>query len=350
MIFGSTNTVVGVDIGTSSVKLVGLSKTRKGYTLESLGIAPLPRDCVIDGEIYNIGAVSKVLRDLVKSSKSRGAKAFTGVFGSDVIIKRIKVPLMPKKELENHIRWEAEQYIPFNIDEVNLDYDVISPNYNKTGKMDLIIAAAKKDQVSAYSAVLCDSGLIPEGVDIGSIALYDMFKENYGTASEEAILIVDIGASHTRINMIENNRTVFLKEIDFAGEYFTRKIQDALNVSFEEGETLKISSEDGMLTSEVEKILIAEMKKLATEVKKNIDIYLATSSELPIGEMSIVGGCVKMLGINQVLEAITGVPVSIINPFKNIAFNEDIFPSNYLAQVSPFFGVAIGTAIRGLRY
>jgi len=347
---GSQPKVVGVDIGASSIKLVGLSKIKGGYHLESLGIAPLPKDCMVDGEIYNIGGVSNVLRELVNASKVKGANAFTGVFGSGVVVKRIKVPIMSKEELEHHIKWEAEQYVPFNIEEVNLDYDVITPNYKKSGKMDLVIAAAKKDLVSSYSAVLYDSGLIAEGVDIGSFALYDMYKENYGSTKEEASILLDIGASRSLLNVIEKDRCVFVRDIEFAGEYFTQKIQEQLGVTFEEGETLKVGAEDGTLPPEVEKILLSEVKKLAVELRKSLDLYLATASELPLGDISVVGGGVKLFGITKVIESVTGIPVEAINPMKNIAFNEKIFPVSYLSHIAPFFGVSVGLAIRGLRY
>jgi type IV pilus assembly protein PilM len=176
-LFG-TKKVVGVDIGASSIKLVELSRGRNSYNLESLGIAPLPKDSVVDGEIFNIGAVSRVLKELVQSSRSKGAKAYTGIFGSGVVIKRIKVPVMTKNELEHHIRWEAEQYIPYSIEDINIDYDIVSSNYRKTGQMDVVIAAARKELVSSYSAVLFEAGLVAEGVDIGALALSDMYKEN----------------------------------------------------------------------------------------------------------------------------------------------------------------------------
>lgn len=347
---GAQKKVVGVDIGASSVKLICLSRIKGGYHLESLGIAPLPKDCMVDGEIYNIGGISNILRELVSASKVKGASAFTGVFGSGVVVKRIKVPIMSKEELEHHIKWEAEQYVPFNIDEVNLDYDVITPNYKKSGKMDLVIAAAKKDLVSSYSAVLYDSGLVAEGVDIGSFALYDMYKENYGSTKEDASILLDIGASRSLLNVIEKNRCVFVREIEFAGEYFTQKIQEQLGITFEEGEALKVSSEDGTLPPEVEKILLTEVKKLAVEIRKSLDLYLATASELPLGDISVVGGGAKLVGITKVIESVTGIPVESVNPMKNIAFNDKIFPVSYLSHIAPFFGVATGLAIRGLRY
>ncbi|MEI6080138.1 MAG: type IV pilus assembly protein PilM [bacterium] len=350
MFLNTPKKVVGVDIGSSAVKVVGLTRARKGYHLESIGIAPLPKDAVVDGEIFNIGAVSNVLRDLVNASKIKGANAYTGVFGAGVVVKRIKVPIMSKEELEHHIRWEAEQYIPFNIDDVNLDFDVITPNYKKSGKMDLVIAAAKKDLVSSYSAVLYDSGLIAEGVDIGTLALYDMYRENYGASKEEANIILDIGASRTVMSVVEKDRSVFVREVDIAGEYFTQRIQENLGITFEEGESLKVSGEDGSLPPEVERVLLSEVKKLGIEIRKSIDLYLATASELPIAEISVVGGGVKLIGITKIIESMTGLPTDIINPLKNIAFNEKIFPVSYLSQIAPFFGVSVGLAIRGLRY
>ncbi|MFH1223493.1 MAG: type IV pilus assembly protein PilM [Pseudomonadota bacterium] len=342
--------IVGVDIGSSSVKLVGLSRLRGGYHLDNIGIAPLPKDSVVDGEIFNLGATSGVLRELVNASKVKGATAYTGVFGSGVVVKRIKVPIMSKEELEHHIRWEAEQYIPFGMEEVNLDYDVITPNYKKSGKMDIVIAAAKKDLVSAYSAVLHDSGLVTEGIDIGTLALYDMYKENYAPNKDEASIILDIGASRTILCVIERDRAVFVREVEIAGEYLTQKIQEQLGITFEEGETLKVSGEEGMLPPEVEKILLTEVKKLGIDIRKGLDLYLATASELPTGEISVVGGGAKLIGVTNVIESITGLPTESVNPLKNIAFNEKVFPVSYLMHIAPFFGVSVGLAIRGLRY
>jgi type IV pilus assembly protein PilM len=348
--FFSPKKVVGVDIGSSSIKLVQLSRTRKGYHLEGLGIAPSPKDSVLDGDIFNVGAISNVLRELVSASNVRGCDAYAGLFGPGAVIKRIKIPTMSPSELKNNIRWEAEQYIPFNIDDVNLDYDVITPNYKRGGTMDLVIAAAKKDLVSSYSASLYDAGLSVGGIDIGALALYDMYKENFPEETEEACIIIDVGSTRTVVNIIEKGRSVFVKDVNIGGDHFTKKIQEGLGVTFEEGEALKVGAEETGLPPEVEKIILAETKKLGIEIRKVLDLYLATASEMPLGDIGIVGGSTKLVGMANVLEASTGLPVEVINPLKKIIFNEKIFPVSYIAQIAPFFGVTVGLAIRGLRY
>ena len=149
---------------------------------------------------------------------------------------------------------------------------------------------------------------------------------------------------------MEKDRSVFVREIEIAGNYFTQKIQEQLGRTFEEGETLKLSGDDGTLPPEVEKILLTEAKNLGIEVRKSLDLYLATASELPIGEISIVGGNRQVDRYSDCIESMTGLPTEMINPLKNIAFNERIFPVSYLAHIAPFFGVAVGLAIRGLKY
>lgn len=349
MLFSSKK-ILGVDIGSSSVKLVELSRNRKNYELESLAISPLPKGAVVDGQIFDISSVSSVLREIVKTTKTRGAYAFTGLFGEGVVIKRIKLPMMPKKELEHHIRWEAEQYIPFSIDEVNLDYDVINTNYKKSGKMDLIIAAAKKDLVSSYSAVLYDSGLIAKGVDIGSFALFDMYKENYEFDLSDTIAIVDIGASRTLISVVEKGKIIFIKDLENSCNHISEILQNQLAVSFEEAESLKVANDETGIPPEVENILMKELKTLGIEIRKNLDLCLATVSDFPIDEIILSGGGARTLGISYILEKTTNMPISISNPFKKIGFNVRIFPESYIRGVASYFNVAVGLGIRGLRY
>jgi len=346
----SNKKILGVDIGSSSIKLVELSRKSRNYNLESLGVSALPKGSIVDGQIIDINTVSTVLRDLVRATKTSGAYAYTGLFGEGVIIKRIKVSVMTKSELEHHIRWEAEQYIPYNIDEVNIDYDVINTNYKKLGKMDIIIAAAKKDMVSAYSAVLYDSGLIAKGVDIGSFALFDMYKQNYEFDLNDTLALIDIGASRTLISVIEKGKIIFTKEIENACDYISRKIQSELAVSFEEAENLKVVSEEAGIPPEVENILIKELKNLGIEIRKNLDLCLASVSDFHVDEVVICGGGSKTIGINYILEKTLNLPVSIANPFKQIAFNVKIFPESYIKKVASYFNVSVGLAIRGLRF
>lgn len=349
MIFSSKK-IVGVDIGSSAIKLIELNKNRKFYNLESIAISAVPKGCIVDGQIIDIGTVASVLREIVKTTRTRGALAFTGLFGDGVVIKRIKIPMMPKSELEHHIRWETEQYVPFSIDEVNIDYDVLSANYKKSGKMDVIIAAAKKELVSSYSAVLYDSGLVAKGVDIGSFSLFDMYKENYSFDKNDTIAIIDIGASRTLINVIERGKIIFIREVENSSNYISEKIQAKLGVSFEEAENLKIVNDETGMPPEVEEILIKELKNLGIEIKKNLDLCLATVSDFPIDEVVITGGASKTLGLSYVLEKTLNLPISIANPFKQIGFNLKIFPESYIRNVAPYYSVAIGLAIRGLRY
>ena len=339
------NRLIGLDIGSSSIKLIVLSKGKEDYVLDGVSVAPIPRSCVVDGEIFNIDVVTKVLRGMVKAGGFEGLKTFSGASGSGIVVKRVVLPLMSEEELDYHIKWEAEQYIPFPIESVNIDYDIV---LRGESKMVVVIVAAKKSLVSSHSAVINASGLVMGGIDLSSFSLYEMFKQNYEVTEKESEIILDIGATKTLLAIAENGLVVSVKELSSAGDFWTVQTQSLLNLTFEEGEILKQNT-DGTMPKEVEKVLIDEITKLSYEIKQLIEIYEESSSK-KISEISIVGGSVKIPWLRNVLESSLSLPVNIINPLKNIVFDKKVFQVSYLADILPFIGASVGLAIRGHRY
>ena len=339
------NKLIGLDIGASSIKLSVLSKAKTDYVLEGVSVAPIPRSCVLDGEIFNIDAVTKILRGMVNAGNFQGLKTYSGVSGSGIVVKRIVLPLMSEEELDYHIKWEAEQYIPFPIESVNIDYDIVMKGESK---MVVVVVAAKKSLVSSHSAVVNASGLVMGGIDLSSFALYEMFKQNYEVTEKESEIILDIGSSKTMLTIVENGLIVSVKEVESAGDFWTIQIQSLLNLTFEEGEILK-QNQDGTMPKEVEKVLESEITKLAYEIKQMIDIYEETSAK-KISEISVTGGSTRIPWLRQALEATINIPVNTINPLKSIVFDKRVFQLSYLTDVLPFLGISVGLAIRGHRY
>src|SRR3990172_1464140 len=250
MLFGKPKGLIGLDIGSSSIKLCELKETKKGYHLQNFGIAPLPPEVIVDGQLMNSSAVVDAIQTLVRDRKIKVKEVATSVSGTAVIIKKIKLPAQSPEELSESIKWDAEQYVPFDINYVNLDYQILHPG-DEEGQMEVMLVAAKKDFINDYVAVVKEAGLNPVVMDVDAFALENMYEINYAIQEGEVLALVNIGASTININVTKGGMVVFTRDVTAGGNAFTEEIQKQLGVSFEEAETLKIGGSSGADTEEV---------------------------------------------------------------------------------------------------
>ena len=338
--------VAGLDIGSSSVKIVQLKETGKGYRLINLGVRSLPQEVIVDGAIMDAGVISDTLREMVKEIKLKVKDVAVSVSGHSVIIKKIKVQEMTEDELEKNIQFEAEQYVPFDASEVNMDFVILGGSEDE-GKIDVLLVVVKKDVINDITTVVSDAGLNPVVVDVDAFALENMYETNYVLTSDEVVALVNVGASTTNINIIRDGISIFTRDISVGGNQFTEALQKQLQVSFEDAELLKKGDTLGEKGPEdVEPILSVIADNLGQEVQRSLDFFNSSNPDVQLSRVSLCGGGSKVKGIVKAIEHRLGIQVEMINPLESITYNKKKFDQEYLDDIAPMLGIGMGLAIR----
>ena len=346
---------LGLDIGSTSVKMILLKEQRKrgqvSYALQSFGMKPLPPEAIVDGALMNSTAIVQALQELMSELKVKNKEVAIGVSGHSVIIKKIQMPRMSQEELEESIQWEAEQYIPFDVKDVNIDTQILDAGGNDaTGQMDVLLVAAKKDMINDYTTVVSESGLQPVVVDVDAFAVQNMFATNYDVPDKETVVLINAGASVVNINIISNGATVFTRDVTIGGNQFTEEIQKQLNVSYEEAEALKIGGtrgdSDAVVPQEVERVLQSVAEQVAGEIQRSLDFYAGTAVDATFTKVYLSGGTAKIPALFKTIESRVGVPVEILNPFRKIDVDNRKFDPSFIMEVAPMAAVAVGLALR----
>ncbi|GAB4292314.1 MAG: type IV pilus assembly protein PilM [Myxococcota bacterium] len=344
--------VIGLDIGSSSVKITQLNMSKKGYDLENFAMAPLPPETIVDGALMNSSAVAEVIRHIIHEEKIKAKEVVIGISGHSVIIKKINLPEMTDDELKESIKWEAEQHIPFDIEDVYIDMEVVNRVSAVQGQMDVLLVAAKKEMINDYRAVVVEAGLEPVVVDVDAFAVFNQFEINYEVPKEETIVLITMGASVININVIQNGLSAFTRDISMGGNQFTEEIQRQLGVSYEEAEALKIGGaygtgdEDTVVPQEVERVIASVADTVSGEIQRSLDFFMATNAEAQLSKIYLAGGTAKIPSLYRGLEKKMGVPVELINPFRNISIDPKQFDPDYLQEVAPMAAVSVGLALR----
>lgn len=347
MIFGKGKNVIGLDIGSSSIKLVELTEGRGGYKLQNLAISPLPPEAIVDGSLMDSVTIVDAIRDLISTCKVKTKDVVTSVSGHSVIVKKITLPFMTQAELEESIQWEAERYIPFDINDVNIDFQIFGSSSENPEVMDVILVAAKKDIINDYVSILMEAGLNPVIIDIDAFALENMLGINYDLEKDEVVAIANVGASITNINIIKNNASAFTRDIFKGGNQITEEIQRQLHVDFEEAEKIKVGSKVDITAQPVIQNVIKEASEsLAIEIGNSLDFFQSTTTYEKIGKLFLSGGGSKIKDFDIVLQQQIGIPVEIVNPFKKIEYSEKNFDMEYLREIGPIMAVGVGLASR----
>src|SRR5919202_133149 len=342
---------LGLDIGSSSVKLVQLKEAKRGYILDAFGVAPLPPEAIVDGALMNSTAIVDAIRQLVSQYKLKNREVAIGVSGHSVIIKKISMPRMTQDELEESIQWEAEQYIPFDVKDVNIDTQILNPDASDaTGQMDVLLVAAKKDMINDYTTVVSEAGLSSGVVDVDAFAVQNMFDMNYEAPTSDTVVLINAGASVININIVAHGITTFTRDVTIGGNQFTEEIQKQLNVSYEEAEALKIGGgrqdSDAVIPQEVERVMGGVAEQVAGEIQRSLDFYAGTAADAHFSKVYLSGGTAKIPALFKTIETRVGVPVEIINPFKSIEIDNRKFDPAFIMDVAPMAAVAVGLALR----
>ena len=347
MILGKKKDVVGVDIGSSSIKLVEFREGKGGFRLQNLAISPLPPEAIVDGALMDSVTIINAIRDLIATSKTKTKEVVISVSGHSVIVKKITLPLMTEAELEESIQWEAERYIPFDVNDVNIDFQISGTSAENPEVMDVVLVAAKKDIINDYVSVIMESGLNPVIIDIDSFALENMLAINYEIEKDETVAIANVGASVTNINILRNNITGFTRDIFKGGNQITEEIQRQLHIDYEEAEKIKVGSKVDLSSQPIiQNVLKAASESLAIEIGNSLDFFQSTTTYEKIAKLYLSGGGSKIKDFDIALQQHIGIPVEVVNPFKKIEYSGKNFDLEYLREIGPLMAVGVGLASR----
>jgi type IV pilus assembly protein PilM len=346
VLFKKTKNLVGLDIGSSAIKLVELKDSKAGgYRLVKTGLEALSPEAIVDGAIMDSSLVVDTVNRIVSSLNVRNPDFGTSLSGHSVIIKKISLPAMSPEELAESIRWEAEQYVPFDINDVNLDYVVLESGGGET--MDVLLVAVKKDKIGDYTSVITQAGKTPVLVDVDAFALQNAFEINYPVESGRVVALVNLGASVTNVNILSGANPIFWRDISFGGNQYTDAIQKQLSLSFDQAESLK-KGEGGSdhSVSEIFPILRSVTDDLAQELQKTFDFFLATTSTARIDRLLLSGGSSRVVNFDTQLKERFGMSVEIMNPFRQIDITGSSVSAEWLTENAPSLAVAVGLAVR----
>jgi type IV pilus assembly protein PilM len=347
-LFGKKKGLVGLDIGSSAVKAVELKAGGKGgdeYQLVNIGVEPLPPEAIVDGAIMDSGAVIDAIQRLFQTQKIKTPDVATGVSGNAVIVKKISLPQMSQEELAESIHWEAEQYIPFDIQDVALDYEVIEGGGG--GNMDVLLVAVKKDKISDFTSAISQAGRNAAVVDVDVFALQNCYEVNYGIDPGRVVALLNVGASIMNINIIKGGTSIFNRDIAVGGNQYTDAIQKDLNLSFDQAEALKKGERvDGAAPENLHPILQVVSENIAMEIQKTFDFFRATSSEDRLDRIFLTGGTSKVQGLRDLLSERFEAGVEMLNPFNSVTYNPRDFDPDFINDVAPQAAIAVGLAAR----
>lgn len=346
MLFRKSKNLVGLDIGSSAIKLVELKDVKGGgYRLVKSGLETLSPEAIVDGAIMDASLVVDTVNRLATALNVRNQDFGTSLSGHSVIVKKISLPSMSAEELGESIRWEAEQYVPFDINDVNLDYVVLDSGIGDT--MDVLLVAVKKDKIGDYTSVIAQSGRNPLLVDVDAFAIQNAFEANYPIEPNKVVALVNVGASVTNVNILSGPNTVFWRDISFGGNQFTDAVQKQLSLSFDQAEALKKGERSGdHSVQEILPILRSVTDDLAQELQKTFDFFLATTSTAKIDQLLLSGGSARIVNFDTQLKERFGMLVEVMNPFRQIDVSGGPVSEEWLTENAPSLAVAVGLAVR----
>lgn len=341
--------VVGLDLGSSAVKAVELKVVGKGFKVSAFGSEPIPPDSIVDGSIIDGGAVAAAIQRLFQNNTFKGKDVAASLSGNAIIVKKISLPVMTEAELADSIYWEAEQYIPFDIQDVHLDYQVLDPGTgpDSKGTMDVLLVAAKKEKIADYTGVIAQAGRVPVVVDVDAFALQNAYEANYGFDAGAVVVLLNAGASAVNINVIGGDQSLFTRDISLGGNAYTEAVQKELGLPFEAAEQAKRGEPvQGVTFDDIKPVLHAMNENLLLEIQKTFDFFRATASSDRIDRIVVSGGAAAADGFTEALEERFGAPVELFNPFKAIAFDAEKLGVENVDQVAKTAAVAVGLALR----
>jgi len=349
VLFRRAKSLVGLDIGSSAVKAIELKPSGKGYKVLAIGVESVPPDSIVDGAIIDGGAVADAVRRLFANKKFKAKDVVASLSGNSVIVKKITLPAMTEAELSESIYWEAEQYIPFDIQDVNLDYEILAQGtgQDSQGSMDVLLVAAKKDKIADYTNVITQAGKTAVIVDVDAFALQNAYEANYGFEPTAVVAILNAGASAININILSGAQSVFTRDVSMGGNAFTEAVQKELDLPYESAEQLKKGHDvEGASFEDARAVLKAMTDNVLLEVEKTFDFFKATAASDRIDRIMLCGGASRVEGFADALRERFGTEVEQFDPFRQVSLDPKVLGNVSMEDAAPLAAVALGLALR----
>ncbi len=335
--------VVGLDIGSSSVKAIAVKRVGSNYHLVGFGLVEIPSGVVEGGEIRNPGKVQAAISAALNQGNIETKDAVIGVSGGSVIAKRVKVPKMSQSELEESIRWEAEQHIPFDTDDVNLDFQIVGSGGQE---IEVMLVAVKKGRVESYVEVAEAAGLRVVVADADVFALENQYEVNYPELKGEVVALVNVGAEVTNTNIIQRGNCVYARDILFGGRQIVGALGRRLGIDPAQAEPLlRDPDAGGSFGSEVENVTDSVTQELGTEIQRTLDYFGTTGEHERISQILLGGGCALLPGLRERLTSQWGIEVGIMDPFRHVQAGGE-HSMDEIKALGPRLAVAMGLATR----
>lgn len=346
-LFGRSKQLVGLDIGSSTIKTVALSPLhRGGYELQSLGMEVLSPDCIVDGVIISKLPVSDAINRIFTQHSIKNSRVATSISGHSVIIKKIALPIQSEEELAESIRWEAEQYIPFDIADVNLDYQVLGENTG-TGNIDVLLVAVKREKIADHTSVITMAGKNPVIVDVDAFAIQNAYEVNYEPAQRSIVALLDVGASVMTITIMSGKDFLFTRDVGVGGNQYTDFLQKEFGLGYNEAQSLKHGeSIGGVDPAEVRHVIDSVTEIISLEIQKTFDFFKSTTTVERIDRILVSGGAANTPGLIEALEKKFEMPAEKFDAFRKISYDQKRFPQSLIKERSPSLAICVGLALR----
>jgi type IV pilus assembly protein PilM len=345
MLFSKKIEPIALDIGSTFIKLVQLKGSNKNYQLVKFGMIPLPPEVIVEGAVMDAGRVVEAIKELLSSQKIKTKEVVISVSGSSVIIKRVSVADMTDEELTESIKWEAEQYIPFSIDDVNVDFQKLGAGAT-AGQADVLLVAVKKDKINDYVNLVKEAGLEPVVMDVDAFALANMYELNYAL-EEGTTALLNIGASVMNINILKDGISIFTRDITVGGNRYTEALQRDFGLTYEDAEKVKRGEEfDAADKEQIAGVMSSVTDDIVAETQRSFEFFRSTTGSEKVSRVLVSGGCARIGNFTTVLSERLEIPVEVVDPFKKIKIDPKRFETMVIAESSPLCAVAVGLAIR----
>ncbi len=349
MFFRRTASLVGLDIGSSAVKAVELDQSGNGYRVSAIGSEPVPPHSVVEGACRDSRAVAEAIRRVFDRTRIKTRNVAASVPGNGVMIKKIALPVMSDDELAESIRWEAAQLIPFDLQDVNLDYQILQAGSDGSdhATMEILLVAAKKEKIADFTDVITLAGRVPVVVDVDAFALQNAFEANYGNDMAGTTILINAGASAVNVNIVKGGRSQFTRDTSIGGNACTEAIQKDLSLTFDDADLLKRGvSAGGATFADAVPTIRAVTENLLLEIEKTIDFFKSTAVSGRIDRLVLSGGAAGIQGFESAIENWFELPVSVLDPFRRIAFDTTGVSENQQRELASTAAVAVGLALR----
>src|SRR3989440_7831401 len=344
--FGGAKSIVGLDIGSSSIKAVELRKSKGEIQVSSLGVEPLASDIVVDSMIVDSGSVSSAISKIFTDHKIKSKLVATSVSGHSVIVKKIPMQTMTDAELSERINTEAAQHIPFDIADVNIDYQILTED-SAEPQMDVLLVAVKKDKILNYTNVLSLAGKTPAAVDIDAFALQNCYEYNYEPAPGTTVALLNLGASVMNINIVKGTTPLFTRDGSVGGNQYTDSLQKELDLGFDDAEALKLGQRVGTVSEDAKLPILQQVTEIIVlEIQKTFDFFRATAAGEHIERIYLAGGSSRVPGLLEGLRHEFSLPVELLNPFQRVTPPADGLAAELVEKNPGQMAVAVGLALR----